>query len=259
MSKSMATQRGKPNVVAGYGGAHGAHNVLPMPSKPVIGGTTDDSRLLNVAESISNMGHWHVQILTGVVTWSDAMYDIFGVDSATFIPSMDTTLVYCHPDDRDHVSQVMGDAGKNGKDFEIDFRITRPDGEHRTLICKGQPEFDDDGHMVAMFGVTTDVTEAFEAIRSIQDQKEMLGLAAQLAHLGHWVWNRDENRLSYCSDELARIYDVTPIQFAELFSLPDAMAKSVVIGSRRRYQALVTKALVSGEAYDVELKPALES
>ena len=250
----MATQRGKPNVVAGYGGAHGAHNVLPMPSKPAIGGTTDDSRLLNVAESISNMGHWHVQILTGVVTWSDAMYDIFGVDSATFIPSMDTTLVYCHPDDRDHVSQVMGDAGKNGKDFEIDFRITRPDGEHRTLICKGQPEFDDDGHMVAMFGVTTDVTEAFEAIRSIQDQKEMLGLAAQLAHLGHWVWNRDENRLSYCSDELARIYDVTPIQFAELFSLPDAMAKSVVIGSRRRYQALVTKALVSGEAYDVEYR-----
>ncbi len=251
MNKTLAAQRGKPNVAAGHGGAH---NVLTMPSNTARDTSADSSRLLNVAESFSNMGHWHVQSATGIVTWSEAMYEIFGVEPATFVPNMDTTLVYCHPDDRDVVLQVMSDAGKNGEGFEIDFRITRPDGEARTLICKGQPEFDDDGIMVAMFGVTTDVTEAFEAIRSIQDQKEMLGLAAQLAHLGHWVWNKGENRLSYCSDELARIYDITPAQFAESFSLRDAMAESVVMGSRSRYQALVANALNNGEAYDVEYR-----
>ena len=82
----------------------------------------------------------------------------------------------------------------------------------------------------------------------------MLDLAAQLAHLGHWVWSLAENRISYCSDELARIHDMEPEEFAAHFSQPDALAESVVVGNKHRYVSLVERALGQGEPYEIEYR-----
>ena len=103
------------------------------------------------------------------MTWSDALYAIFGVERGAFAPGMDSVLTFCHADDRAHVSQIISEAAGAGTEFEVDYRITRPDGQARTIISKGKPELDDSGQVVAMFGVSTDVTEAFDTIRSIQD------------------------------------------------------------------------------------------
>ena len=53
------------------------------------------------------------------------------------------------------------------------------------VVTPWQQSVPGQGRVIALFGVLTDVTEAFDTIRSIQDQNEMLDLAAQLAHLGH--------------------------------------------------------------------------
>ncbi|MEQ9447467.1 MAG: PAS domain-containing protein, partial [Rhodospirillaceae bacterium] len=187
---------------------------MPADTWPARGSGADKSRLLNVAESFGNMGHWHTDLGANDSTWSEALCVIYGLDPASFTPTWERVTGFCHPDDRSYVEEAINDALSNGKEFEIDHRIVRPDGEVRTIICKGQPEIDGSGRLLAMFGVVTDVTEAFDAIRSIQDQKEMLGLAAQLAHLGHWVWSAGESKMSYCSEELARIHDTTPEEFA---------------------------------------------
>lgn len=251
MAKTRATWMGRSRLGAGHGSAH---NVVPLNARPKQPSASTNAQLLNAAESMSSMGHWHVDLVSKEVTWSDALFAIFGVDPGAFSPGMDAVLVYCHEEDRAHVSKAIGDAYQAREGFEVDYRIIRPDGEVRTLICKGQPEFDDDGKLVAMFGVGTDVTEAFDAIRSIQDQNEMLDLAAQLAHLGHWVWNRDENRISYCSDELASIHDMQPEEFAKQFAQPRALVESVVVGNKQRYAAVVENALTKGKAYEIEYR-----
>jgi PAS domain S-box-containing protein len=251
MAKTTATRMRGARLIAGQGGAQ---NVVPLNARPKHPSASGNTQLLNAAESMSSMGHWHVDLTTNDVTWSDALCAIFGVNPGSFVPSMDSVLAYCNEEDRAHVSQIISDASEARIGFEVDYRITRPDGQVRTIICKGQPEFDDSDQMVAMFGVGTDVTEAFDAIRSIQDQNEMLDLAAQLAHLGHWVWGRSENRISYCSDELASIHDMNPEEFAEQFAQPDALVESVVVGNKQRYGAVVENALAKGEAYEIEYR-----
>lgn len=130
----------------------------------------------------------------------------------------------------------------------------RPDGSWRTIISSGQCERNAEGRVVALLGVLTDVTEAFDTIRSIQDQNEMLDLAAQLAHLGHWVWNGDEDRLSFCSEELARIHEMTPGSFMRQFTHPNLLAAVVAAEHRDGYRGALIAALAQGNPYEVSYR-----
>ncbi|MCA0200362.1 MAG: PAS domain-containing protein [Proteobacteria bacterium] len=210
----------------------------------------DESRLLMLAESVGHMGHWHWDIRTDKVTWSAQMFAIHGVDPATFPRTLAAALDKIHADDRAHVAAMFGRAVQNGAAFEFDCRIPREDGV-RTVICKGQPEYDVNGGVTGVFGVLADVTDAFAAIRAIHDQKEMLGLAAHLAHLGHWIWSEDENRLSFCSEELARIHDLSLSAMAR-FAHPRQLAALAVPSDRARYVAAVAEAVAAPRAYEIE-------
>ena len=72
------------------------------------------------------------------------------------------------------------------------LRMVRPDGDVRIVVVKGQPEIVD-GKAVALLGIMTDVTEAMATLGAMQDQHDMLDLAADLAQLGHWVWAADKS------------------------------------------------------------------
>lgn len=205
-----------------------------------------------------SLGHWHWDVASDVLTWSEQVYLIHGQDPHSFTPNTKAGAEAVHPDDRESVETVMRTAMENGRSFEFDCRLIRPDGDVRSVICRGQPEYADDGKIVGVFGVITDVTEAFAAIRSIQDQNEMLDLAAELAHLGHWVWNKESDRLAYCSEHLARIYDLAPAMFLSRFPRPDKIAPIIVDEDRQRYVDTVNQALTAGEPYrtDYRIKTA---
>lgn len=210
----------------------------------------DESRLLMLAESVGHMGHWHLDLLTGKLTWSDQVFAIHGVDPATFPLTLSAALDTCHPDDRADVAAAFDDAVARRVAFEFDCRIQRGDGT-RTIICKGQPEYDKNGAISGLFGVLADVTDAFAAIRAIHDQKEMLGLAAHLAHLGHWIWSEDEGRLSLCSEELARIHDLSSGAMARYEHIAQ-LAAAVMPRDLTRYLATVDEALSAPRSYEIE-------
>jgi PAS domain S-box-containing protein len=213
-----------------------------------------DAELLRLAENTGNMGHWYTDLITGLVTWSPHVFRIFGVDPAAFTPSLHAILAVCHPDDRAQIEQTIKDAIAGHMAFEFDCRIVRPDGSWRTIITSGQSQLDDAGCAVALFGVVTDVTDAFDTLRSIQDQNEMLHLAAQLAHLGHWVWSRDEDRVSFCSEELACIHEMSAGTFVRQFTHPSLLAAVIAPEHRDHYRTAVCAALTAAQPYEVEYR-----
>jgi PAS domain S-box-containing protein len=210
----------------------------------------DEARLLMLAESVGHMGHWQWTLSTDKLTWSDQLFEIYGVDPQTFPLTFAAAFDLCHPQDRKHAKEILDRAVTGRESFEIDYRIQRPDGT-RTVICKGQPEYDASGAVVGLYGVLADVTDAFAAIRAIHDQNEMLGLAAHLAHLGHWIWSQDESRLTFCSEELARIHDLSPDDMGG-YAHPAQLATTIVLADRSRYLAAVAAALAAPCAYEIE-------
>ena len=215
---------------------------------------TDNARLLKLAETVGNMGHWYADLVTGDMTWSPQIFRIFGVDAKSFAPSVRAVIAAAHPDDRSHIEAKLDEATRSKTNFEFDYRILRPDGNRRTVISTGQPELDASGRVVALFGVITDVTEAFDTVHAIQDQNEMLDLAAELAQLGHWVWSQEEDRLSFCSNELARIHEMAPGTFLRQFTHPSLLSAVGIVDDREQYRATVTDARQRAAAYQIEYR-----
>ena len=56
-------------------------------------------------------------------------------------------------------------ALEEGRDWNLDHRIVRPDGEVRMIHARGEVEFDAEGRAVAVHGTCQDVTEQ----RSVED------------------------------------------------------------------------------------------
>src|SRR6185503_16602781 len=75
------------------------------------------------------------------------------------VPSLEATLALFHPDDAAVAREIVVRGVKQGRNWEIGYRIRRPDGEVRHIKSHGVSEQDAHGAVTAMFGVIVDVTE----------------------------------------------------------------------------------------------------
>jgi PAS domain S-box-containing protein len=231
------------------------HDTLPsQPRAMPLAEAADKTRLLAMAESVGNMGHWYWNLATGAVNWSDQIFRIVGRDPAVFMPEFNRCWDVVHPDDREFVTGQFDRALAARGAVEFDARLIRPNGDVRNVIFKCQSELNEAANPTALFGVLTDVTDAFSAIRDIQDQHEMLDLAAEMAHLGHWVWSADTDSLTFCSEQLARIHELTPDVFLTRFAHPAHVAGVVEPEYREAYRAAVDAAVNGGAPYEIEYK-----
>ena len=63
-----------------------------------------------------------------------------------------------HHRDRRRLRAALRDSSKNHSNYDVEFRITRPDGSHRWIVAKGRAEYA--GELpVRVFGVALDITE----------------------------------------------------------------------------------------------------
>ena len=84
------------------------------------------------AQHIANIGSWEWDVRSDVVTWSDELYRIYGVEpDAGFVPDYQTFLDRLHPDDREAVAAAVGRAATETGQFEFDARIVRGDDVDR--------------------------------------------------------------------------------------------------------------------------------
>lgn len=215
-------------------------------------GAHDDARVLSLAETVGNMGHWHWNIQSDSMSWSDQVYAIFGQDSASYQPTFERFVATFYEVDRTRVQARLDQSIRESETFEFDARIKTPTGALRNIIAKGQPEVDDSGCVVAMFGVVTDVTDAFKTLQAVRDQKEMLDLAARVSGLGHWVWDPDQQCLAFCSDHLAHMFETDTQALLKDTRHPSAFSHYLIDEDQSRYAETITGKIKGSNAYDIE-------
>jgi PAS domain S-box-containing protein len=133
----------------------------------------EESRLLQMTETISGVGHWRADLQTGAIHWSDEVYRIYGLAAETFTPTTENWLDLYHPDDRTGARDAFARAVKGDRPVEHQLRLMRADGQVRLGLGRATCEYDETGKVVAIFGVLEDVTSrnaAFEALRRSEDQ-----------------------------------------------------------------------------------------
>jgi PAS domain S-box-containing protein len=115
--------------------------------------------LLAEAQKLAGVGCWEWNPASGRVSWSDELFQIYGVDPASFKPTFESYLERVHPEDRAATGATVARALIDSRGFSIDERIMRPDGEVRQLRSHGEVVRDDAGRPLKMVGACIDVTE----------------------------------------------------------------------------------------------------
>jgi two-component system cell cycle sensor histidine kinase/response regulator CckA len=129
---------------------------------------------LELAQGIARIGAWDVDLITGTTVWSHSMGQILGVGDAP--PDNALFLSLIHADDRERMDRELAESLERGGDYELDFRIVRPNGGVRWLLSRGRIIADETGQAVRKIGAAVDISERHEA------DDERVKLEQQLRH-----------------------------------------------------------------------------
>ncbi len=114
---------------------------------------------LSRAQRLARLGGWQYNFRTEEFSATTETFRLFGVtrDEANDVLKASNDLL--HEEDYEAVRGVRISALKNSSDYDIDYRIVRPDGETRHIREHGTFDFDADGARVRLSGTVHDVTE----------------------------------------------------------------------------------------------------
>jgi diguanylate cyclase (GGDEF)-like protein/PAS domain S-box-containing protein len=132
------------------------------------------------AQDLSRIGSYEVDLATGEVRWSQALYDLYGVDPETFTPQSDAIMALVVPEDRKGLADAAAAAIAERRGFSHEFRIRRPDGKKRSFDARGEVVLDDTGNVVRLVGTCQDVTERLRTERALERRAREQAAVAEL-------------------------------------------------------------------------------
>ncbi len=116
---------------------------------------------LNIALRAGRLGAWSWDVVTGGLSWSPQLFDIFGCDADNFDSKQESFFAVIHPDDRDRIrEEINASFAKQNRNHDIEFRVVRP-SDGRVIWSRGLGviDYDDDGRPLRVTGTADDSTD----------------------------------------------------------------------------------------------------
>lgn len=135
---------------------------------------------LKVAQSLAHVGSFERDLASGVGTWSDELFRIFGHGPDTFAPSFQDFLDHVHPADRDYVALLFEELRKTGEGFHTEFRILPKNGGERYVALACDSDRIPSGQPFRYRGAIMDITQrhaAEEQLKLLANVDALTGLA----------------------------------------------------------------------------------
>jgi PAS domain S-box-containing protein len=136
------------------------------------------------AQELSHTGSFGWRAATGEITWSRETYRIFEFDEGSK-PKIPVMLQRIHPEDRLAVQQTTGQAAREGKDYDHEYRLLMPNGSIKYVRAVARAMRDASGH-VEFVGSVSDITATKEAERKLRDSEQRFRDYAETA--SDWFW-----------------------------------------------------------------------
>jgi PAS domain S-box-containing protein len=118
---------------------------------------------LRFAQRLAKIGSWYFDLLEGKITWSDGLYEVYGVDKKTYPqPALEFFFDLVYPDEREKVQEEIQNLITTGRSDYV-HRMVRPDGKLIYLRHLSQTVKNAKGEAIALNGIAQDITEQKEA------------------------------------------------------------------------------------------------
>lgn len=125
---------------------------------------------LQSAHRLAGIGSWEADIGPGgrpQMYWSPEVHDIAGW-VADQQPAFEDFVAMIHPDDRPLFLEGRSAAMAGERPYEMDLRVTRPDGRQRRIHLMAEVLRDGHGKPVRLVGAVQDQTEEIEGLLQLR-------------------------------------------------------------------------------------------
>lgn len=182
---------------------------------------------LELALDASRAGTWSWDVATNESRWDARYHELYGFapdDAASY----EGWLARVHPDEREtlraRVEALLVPGAESVWDEE--FRVLHPVKGVRWMAGIGKVDRDAAGRALRFRGINLDVTDRR---RDEEILRKNLERSEELAHVGHWSWQRAGNRLVW-SPEVYRVFGLDPAGTPGI----EALARAVHPDDRER-------------------------
>ena len=202
---------------------------------------------LHAALSAAGTGTFRWDIPTNTVEWDGNLDRLFGLEPGKRAPSLAAFVNVIHPDDRPAVEARLEHCAREGSDFDMEFRVVRPDGRVRWIHDKAKGFRDADGRLLYMTGACADVTSRREVAEAERITDERLRAMFNQAAVGMAIVALDGTFL----DTNRKFADIVGYSGEELRS---RTFRELTHPDDLRATQVVTEDLLSGRATDFSLE-----
>ena len=138
---------------------------------------------LQEAQKIARIGNWEFDIESGMITWSEELFRVYGRE-LNRPPTSEELLEQIHADDKERFIEVVQKAVTEGTAYDIDHRIYFPSGEIRYVNGKGQAVKNEFDLVVRLFGTAMDITDRKTAEIALQESEQRFRAVFEQAAIG---------------------------------------------------------------------------
>lgn len=128
---------------------------------------------LKLALAAASLGDWSWDARTDLVTVSETAARIFGVPSGQPIPREEMRQLL-EVEDRERSRVTAETALANHTDYEMEYRLKRPDNSEAWISTKGRGIYAEDGTIIGQLGFVQDISARKLAEETLREQAEAL-------------------------------------------------------------------------------------
>jgi PAS domain S-box-containing protein len=143
----------------------------------------DREERISLAAETGNLVFWTIDFQRRQSWMSEKGRDLFGFAPSERL-SREVFLSRVHPEDRAYVDDALERARTETRNFEIEYRLVRPDGATRWLISRGRYRVNESGELSELMGVAIDVTPQVKANVELRLQREEMTRLSRVALMG---------------------------------------------------------------------------
>jgi PAS domain S-box-containing protein len=161
---------------------------------------------LQRSQKIGQIGDWEYDIVTGKITWSDTMYEIYERDPKSDPPSFEALMEHYHGSSSDNFKQVVQKAIEDKKSYDVDTELTTRNGNQKYIRAIGIPIEDETGETTKLLGIAQDITERKKSQRELEERKEFIETTLENLPIGVAVNRIDDGQVTLMNKQFSDIY-----------------------------------------------------
>jgi signal transduction histidine kinase/PAS domain-containing protein len=128
-------------------------------------------RQLRQAQALARLGSWRLDPITGSISGSEVLHEIFELDRDRTDPA--SFLAVVHPEDRESVLAHVLRGIERGEAWNLEHRLLCGGDVLKYVNTIGEPQKDETGRTVMLVGTSQDITERKQAENLLRIQRDL--------------------------------------------------------------------------------------